>query len=229
MPMEKWDTCAFPVDAQKLKGRACYAGLDLSSTQDLTGLVLIFPPEDEEGKFEILPYAWVPEETIDIRSRKDHVNYELWAKQGYILSTEGNVVDYDYIEQFILQLREDYDIREIAYDRWNASQLVQHLTDEGLEMVPFGQGFVSMSNPTKDLMRLTMEGKIAHGGHPVLRWCVDNIVVRTDPAGNIKIDKARATEKVDLAVATVMALDRALRNEGTRTESVYEHRGILLL
>ena len=229
MPMEKWDACAFPVDVQKLKGRACYAGLDLSSTQDLTGLVLIFPPEDEEGKFEILPYAWVPEETIDIRSRKDHVNYGLWAKQGYILSTEGNVVDYDYIEQFILRLREDYDIREIAYDRWNASQLVQHLTDEGLNMVPFGQGFVSMSNPTKDLMRLTMEGRIAHGGHPVLRWCVDNIVVRTDPAGNIKIDKARATEKVDLAVATVMALDRVLRNEGTRTESVYEHRGILLL
>ena len=146
-----------------------------------------------------------------------------------MLSTEGNVVDYDYIEQFILNLREQYDIREIAYDRWNAQQLVQHLTDEGLAMVPMGQGFVSMSNPTKDLMRLTLEGKIAHGGQPVLRWCMDNVVVRTDPAGNIKIDKARATEKVDAAVALVMALDRALRNGNPQTESVYEGRGLLFI
>ncbi len=96
-------------------------------------------------------------------------------------------------------------------------------------MVPFGQGFVSMSQPTKELMRLALEGKLAHGAHPVLRWCVDNIVIQTDPAGNIKISKAKATEKVDAAVALVMALDRAIRNEGVQTESVYEHRGLLLL
>ena len=227
--MDKWDACSFPVDPEHLRGRSCYAGLDLSSTQDLTALVLVFPPTDDEEKYSILPFCWVPEDTIDLRSRKDHVNYDLWKRQGYLLSTEGNVVDYDYIEQFILQLREDYDIREIAYDRWNASQLVQHLTDEGINMVPFGQGFVSMSNPTKDLMRLTMEQKIAHSGHPVLRWCIDNIVVRTDPAGNIKIDKSKATEKVDAAVALVMALDRALRNEGTSTASVYEGRGLLFI
>ena len=229
MPMDKWDACDSPVDAERLKGRACYAGLDLSSTQDLTALVLLFPPETDEEAYQILPYCWVPEETIDIRSRKDGVNYDLWKRQGFILSTEGNVVDYDYIEQFILNLRDDYDIREIAYDRWNASQLVQHLTDEGISMVPFGQGFVSMSQPTKELMRLTLEGKFAHGGHPVLRWCMDNIVIQTDPAGNIKISKAKATEKVDAAVALVMALDRAMRNEGVQTESVYEHRGLLLL
>ena len=96
-------------------------------------------------------------------------------------------------------------------------------------MVPFGQGFVSMSNPTKDLMRLTLEQKLAHGGHPVLRWCMDNIVVQTDAAGNIKISKAKATEKVDAAVALVMALDRALRNGGAPTESVYENRGLLFI
>ena len=95
-------------------------------------------------------------------------------------------------------------------------------------MVPFGQGFVSMSNPTKDLMRLTLEGKLAHGGHPVLRWCMDNVVVKTDPAGNIKIDKAKAREKVDLSVALVMALDRALRNEAGQG-SVYEDRGLLFI
>ena len=158
MPMDKWDACAFPVDSESLKGRPCYGGLDLSSTQDLTALTLVFPPTDGEEKYSILPFCWIPEETIDIRSRKDHVNYDLWKQQGFIFSTAGNVVDYDYIEQFILELREQYDIREIAYDRWNAQQLVQHLSDEGLTMVPFGQGFVSMSNPTKDLMRLTLEG-----------------------------------------------------------------------
>lgn len=229
MPMEKWDLCAFPVDAERLRGCPCYAGLDLSSTQDLTALVLVFPPTGEDDKYSILPFCWVPEETIGIRSRKDHVNYDLWARQGFIRTTEGNVVDYDAIEQFVLDLREQYDIREIAYDRWNAQQLVNHLADEGLAMVPFGQGFVSMSNPTKDLMRLTLEQKLAHGGHPVLRWCMDNVVVQTGPAGNIKISKARATEKVDAAVALVMALDRALRNESTQTESVYEGRGLLFI
>ena len=229
MPMEKWDNCCVSFDADFLRGRPCYGGLDLSSTQDLTALVLVFPPTGEDEKYYILPFCWVPEETIAVRSRKDHVNYDLWARQGYILTTEGNVVDYDSIEQFILSLREQYDIREIAYDRWNAQMLVQHLADEGLEMVSMGQGFISMSNPTKDLMRLALEQKLAHNGQPVLRWCMDNIVVRTDPAGNVKIDKAKATEKVDAAVALVMALDRALRNEQTHTESVYEHRGMLVL
>lgn len=229
MPMEKWDKCDVLIDTDSLKGRPCYGGLDLSSTQDLTAFVLVFPPEEDGGKYSILPFCWVPEETIDIRSRKDHVNYDLWKRQGYIFSTEGNVVDYDCIEQFILDLREQYDIREIAYDRWNAQMLVQHLSDEGLAMVPFGQGFVSMSNPTKDLMRLTLEQKLAHGGHPVLRWCMDNIVIQTDAAGNIKISKAKATEKVDAAVALVMALDRALRNGGAPTESVYENRGLLFI
>lgn len=227
MPMEKWDTCAFPVDAERLKGRACYAGLDLSSTQDLTAFVLVFPPMDDAGRYEVLPFAWVPEETIDIRSRKDHVNYDLWKKQGFILSTEGNVVDYDYIEQFILDLRDHYDIREIAYDRWNSQMLVQHLSDEGMTMVPFGQGFRDMSFPTKELMRLTLEQKLSHGGNPVLRWCMDNVVVKADPAGNMKIDKAKATEKVDVAVALVMALDRALRNDSAG--SVYEERGLIFI
>lgn len=229
MPMEKWDKCAAPVDAEILHGRPCYAGIDLSSTQDLTALVLVFPPMIPDEPYYILPFAWVPEETIDQRSRRDHVNYDLWRKQGFILATEGNVVDYEAIEAKIMELREHYDIREIAYDRWNAQMLIQHLADEGMTVVPFGQGFKDMSAPTKELYKLTLEQKLAHGGHPVLRWCMDNCVVQTDPAGNIKISKAKVTEKVDLAVALVMALDRAIRNENTQTESVYEHRGLLFI
>ena len=225
--MEKWDACNFPIDVDKLKGRPCYGGLDLSSTQDLTAFVLVFPPVTEDERYEIVPFAWVPEEIIDQRSRKDHVNYDLWRRQGFIMSTEGNVVDYDAIEHFILGLREHYDIREIAYDRWNSQMLVQHLCDEGMCMVPFGQGFRDMSYPTKELMRFTLEQKFAHAGNPVLRWCMDNIVIRTDPAGNIKIDKGKAAEKVDVAVALVMALDRALRNGSPG--SVYETRGLIFL
>ena len=227
MPMEKWDACNVPLDPASLWGRSCYGGLDLSSTQDLTAFVLVFPPVTTEESYFVLPFAWVPEETIAQRSRRDHVNYDLWARQGFIQVTEGNVVDYDYIEQTILGLREQYDIREIAYDRWNAAQLVQHLTDEGLTMVPFGQGFRDMSPPTKELYKLTLGKRIAHTGHPVLRWCMDNVVVRTDPAGNIKIDKGKVTEKVDCAVALVMALDRAIRNK--ETGSVYEERGLLFI
>ena len=229
MPMDKWDACAFPVHADDLEGRVCYGGLDLSSTTDITAFVLVFPPEDEDDRYAILPYFWIPEDCIDIRVRRDHVPYDLWERQGFLLTTEGNVVHYGFIEKFIEELGEVFNIREIAYDRWNASECVQHLTGEGFTMVPFGQGFSSMSNPTKDLMRLTLEQKLAHGGHPVLRWMMDNIYIRTDPAGNIKPDKEKSTEKIDGAVATVMALDRAIRCGNGTAESVYDSRGLLFI
>ena len=156
------------------------------------------------------------------------VPYDIWEKQGYLLSTEGNVIHYDFIEKFINDLAEKYHIVEIAVDRWNATQMIQNLEGDGFTMVPFGQGFASMSGPTKDFYRLLMEGQIIHGGHPVLRWNMDNAFVRTDPAGNLKIDKEESTEKVDGAVALVMALDRALKNANAGA-SVYDDRGFLIL
>ncbi len=229
MPMEKWDKCAFQVDEEKLKGRICYGGLDLSSTTDITAFVLVFPPVDEDDKFHILPYFWIPEENLDLRVRRDHVNYDLWKKQGYLKTTEGNVVHYGFIESFIEELGTQYNIREIAFDRWGAVQMTQNLEGLGFTVVPFGQGFKDMSPPTKELMKLTLEEKLAHGGQPVLRWMMDNIFIRTDPAGNIKPDKEKSTEKIDGAVATIMALDRALRNQGTIRGSVYDGRGILVI
>ena len=138
-------------------------------------------------------------------------------------------VQYGFIEKFIEELNERYNIREIAFDRWGAVQMVQNLEGMGFTVVPFGQGFKDMSPPTKELMKLTLEEKLAHGGHPVLRWMMDNIFIRTDPAGNIKPDKEKSTERIDGAVATIMALDRALRNEGQRASSVYDDRGLLVL
>ena len=228
MPMDKWDECGGVVDPYQLEGRACYAGLDLSSTSDLTALVLVFPPSNEDEPYTVMPFFWLPEETLSLRVRRDHVPYDQWAKRGYIHTTEGNVVHYGFIEQFICQLGERYNIREIAHDRWNATMMVQTLEDDGFTMVPFGQGFKDMSPPTKELMRLVLEHKLCHGGHPVLRWNMDNAYVRTDPAGNLKLDKEKSTEKVDGAVALVMALDRAMKNQNCR-DSVYDERELLLL
>ena len=227
MPMDKWDECGGVVDPYALEGRACYAGLDLSSTSDLTALVLAFPPTSEDEPYRVLPFFWLPEETLSLRVRRDHVPYDQWAKRGFIQTTEGNVVHYGFIERFICELGERYDIREIAHDRWNATMMVQTLEDDGFTMVPFGQGFKDMSPPTKELMRLVLEHRLCHGGHPVLRWNMDNAFVRTDPAGNLKLDKEKSTEKVDGAVALVMALDRAMKNQGG--DSVYNHRGLLIL
>ncbi|MGO5163267.1 terminase large subunit [Fusicatenibacter saccharivorans] len=216
------------IDLAALEGRDCYGGLDLSSTGDITALVLMFPPRDEDEKYILLPFFWVPEETIPQRVKAASVPYDIWERQGYLLSTEGNVIHYDFIEKFINDLAEKYHIVEIAVDRWNATQMIQNLEGDGFTMVPFGQGFASMSGPTKDFYRLLMEGKIVHGGHPVLRWMAGNVVVDTDPAGNIKVTKAKSKEKIDGIVAAIMALDRCIRNQTEPQGSVYDERGLLV-
>lgn len=216
-----------PIDMDALAGRDCYAGLDLSSTGDITALVLIFPPRNEDEKYVLLPYFWIPEETIPRRVKANSVPYDIWEKQGYIMSTEGNVIHYDFIEKFIMYLSEKYHILEIAVDRWNATQMIQNLEGEGFTIVPFGQGFSSMSAPTKEFYRLLMDGRIIHGGNPVLRWMAGNIVIDTDPAGNIKVTKAKSKEKIDGIVAAIMALDRCIRQEG-QSGSVYDERGLLV-
>jgi len=143
MPMEKWDKCAFAVNPEELEGRVCYGGLDLSSSTDITAFVLVFPPIDEDDKYFVLPYFWIPENNIDLRVRRDHVNYDIWEQQGQLFTTEGNVVHYGYIEHFIEQLGLKYNIREIAFDRWGAVQMVQNLEGLGFTVVPFGQGFIA--------------------------------------------------------------------------------------
>ncbi len=226
MQMEKWDACAFPVDEGELLGRECYGGLDLSSSIDITAFVLVFPPRDDSERYVLLPFFWIPEENMVRRVRRDHVPYDVWERQGFLETTEGDVIHYGFIERFIEELGKKFHIKEIAFDRWGAVQMVQNLEGLGFTVVPFGQGFKDMSPPTKRLMELVLERNVAHGGHPVLRWMMDNIFVRTDPAGNIKPDKEKSTEKIDGAVAAVMALDRAVRNGGS-TGSVYDERGIL--
>ena len=145
--------------------------------------------------------------------------------KDFLETTEGNVVYYGYIEKFIERLGERFNIREIAFDRWGSVQMAQNLEGMGFTVVPFGQGFRDMSPPTKELMKLTL----AHGGHPVLRWMMDNIYIRTDLAGSIKADKEKSTEKIDEAVATIMALDHTIRCGNNTGASVYDERGILFI
>ena len=229
MPMHKWDACKVDFDESLLEGRVCYGGLDLSSTTDITAFVLVFPPTDEDDHYYILPYFWLPEETLDLRVRRDHVPYDLWQRQGFLMTTEGNVVHYGFIENFIDELGTRFNIREIAFDRWGAVQMSQNLEGLGFTLVQFGQGYRDMSPPPKELMKLTLEQKIAHNGHPVLRWNMDNIFIKRDPAGNIKPDKEKSTEKIDGTVATIMALDRAIRCGCNSGESVYDERELLVL
>ena len=154
--------------------------------------------------------------------------YDVWKAKHLVQTTEGNVIHYDYIEAFIEELGQHYNILEIAYDRWGAVQMSQNLEGAGFTVVPFGQGYKDMSPPTKELMTLVLDKRLAHGGQPVLRWMVDNVAIRSDPAGNIKADKEKSTEKIDGVIAMIMALDRALRHEGT-SSSVYDERGLLFI
>ena len=176
--------------------------------------MLVFPPAEDSGVYTVLPFFWLPEDTLPLRVRRDHVMYDVWQKQGFIQTTEGNVVHYGFIEQFICQLGERYNIREIAYDRWNATMMVQALEDDGFTMIPFGQGFKDMSPPTKELMRLVLERHVNHGG---IRCCAGTWTTpscaRTQ-RGISRSTRRRSTEKVDGAVALVMALDRAMKNQG---------------
>lgn len=227
IPEQIYDRGSSPIDIDELYGRECYGGLDLSSTSDITAFVLVFPPRTESEKYTVLPYFWLPEDTLELRCRRDHVLYDVWKRKGFVNTTEGNVVHYGFIEKHIEELGEKFNIREIAFDRWNATQMVQNLEGMGFTVVPFGQGYKDMSPPSKELFKLLMGGDIVHGGNPVLKWMAQNVVMRQDPAGNIKPDKEKSTEKIDGIVALIMGLDRAIRCESK--ESVYDGRGLLII
>lgn len=226
LDMSAWDESAGEVDAEALRGKACYAGLDMANTTDVAAFVLVFPPQPGIDAYKVLPYFWIPGANVFDRVKRDRVPYDAWIRQGHISATEGDVIDYATIRAKIEQLYEVYNIREVAYDRWGAVQLTQELEAQGMTIVPFGQGYASMSSPTKELLNLVLKKQLHHGKNPVLRWMADNVSVKQDPAGNIKPDKQKSREKIDGIVATIMGLDRAIRNEGF---SIYEERGAIEL
>jgi phage terminase large subunit-like protein len=214
-----WDRCNAPPEPVG----PCYVGLDLSSTTDLTALVLYFPVT-----YSLLPFFFVPGECAEVRERRDKVPYCAWARAGHIELTQGNVIDYDLVERRVLDLRPRYEVVDVAVDPWNAAQLQQRLIAAGLTVVTFAQTFADFNGPTKELLRLLAAGLLRHGGHPVLRWCAANVAGETDSHGNVRPSKRRSTEKIDGIVAGLMGIGRATAQPAP-LESVYEKRGLLLL
>ena len=192
----------------------CYGGLDLASTGDFCAFSLYFPEYSA-----IRTWYFLPSEAAYRRKDAAGASIRQWIADGQIIATDGNVTDYSYIKAKIIELAQQYDIKDIAFDRFNASQLVIDLQNEGLQMFPFGQGFISMSSPTKELERLVKDGQLKHDGNPVTRWMMGNILLKSDPAGNIKIDKAKSGDKVDGPVSIVMALGTAMQDAAKEKES----------
>lgn len=243
LQMEHWDACGFPAPAalgkphenhrwrdfpEQLRHRRCTGGLDLSSTTDLTALVWCFAPAGEGEPWVLVPRFWMPEDRVEARTAQDRMPYDRWVKIGAILATPGNVIDYAFVKDQIEQDAELFDIGTIGVDPYNAVQLTTELQGDGFDAVFFRQGFLSMSPPAKELERLLLNGRLDHGGHPVLRMCAENVAVTRDPAGNIKPAKDKSTGRIDGIVASVNALGVAL-SVPDAGPSVYESRGLLEL
>lgn len=193
-------------------GCEVYGGLDLSSVSDLTALVLLTKVGE---RWHLKPTFWLPKNGLPERARKDAVPYDLWERDGFLLATPGSAIEYEYVADFLRRIFDTCDVRSIAFDRWGWKHFKPWLeragfNEEELErFVEFGQGFQSMSPALRDFESLLLENKIEHGGHPVLTMCAQNAVVKTDPAGNRKLDKAKSNGRIDGMVAATMAVGAA--------------------
>lgn len=205
----EWEACAETVAPDALRGRRCFAGLDLSSVRDLTALVLYFP--DDGGA--VLPFFFVPKENMAEREETDRVPYRTWAAAGHLEATPGKAVDKAFIAARMARVLAEYDVQGIAFDRWGMADLRALLSRDGIEapLVDWGQGFRDMGPAVDAFEAALIAGELRHGGHPVLRWCAGNAVFETDPAGARKLSKARSIDRIDGLVALVMAVGLASR------------------
>lgn len=229
MNMEKWDKCDGAVVEDDLIGRPCHAGLDLASRADLAAWVLVFPPYQDDPNWVVLPRIFVPQACIDRRERDNSAPYHTWAKEGWMIATDGDRCDYDTIRKQIVADVKRFDLISIGADPWNLEYLQQKLGEDlDAQLVfEFRQGFKSMSEPTKELKSLIDSELLSHGGNPVLRWMAANAVVISDDADNVKLSKKKSGEKIDALISTVMGVGRALLPDETPPPSVYETRGVL--
>jgi phage terminase large subunit-like protein len=218
LSMDAWDACQQPIDRGALAGRRCYVGLDLSTTTDLTAVVAVFPDDDGAG-FTVLPQFFCPRDTIRTRVTRDRVPYDEWARRGFVTATPGPTVDYDAVRALLGDWREQFDVRLVAFDPWNATHLVSQLEQvDGFTCVKMRQGKASLSAPSKALEAAVLSRTLRHDGHPILRWNVANVAVDTDHAGNIQPSKQKSTERIDGVAALVMALD-AMHRDANMPES----------
>ncbi len=212
MDMTKWDACGDDVPDSELEGLPCYGGLDLSATTDLTAFALAFPHPN--GRVYLRHWAWVPEDNIIERERRDRAPYRLWADQGRVILAPGSVIDPRLVVRHIIEQSQRFRIERINFDRWGMVPVYEDLQGAGLQVVQMGQGYASMSTPTKDLQAAVLSQRLAHGGCPLLRWQAAAVTVTSDPAGNIKLvkpDRLKHTRRIDSVVALAMAFDGVLR------------------
>ena len=207
---KEWDACGAPVDPEALRGQRCYGGLDLSSTRDLSALVLYFP---DSGA--VLPFFWCPKAGLALKEEQDRVPYRTWAKQDFIEPTPGKAIDKRYIAHRLAAIVSTYDVRAVAFDRHAIEDLTVILDGEGVSvpLEPWGQGFVSMAPAIDAFETRLLEGELAHGMHPVLRWNASNLIFDTDSAGNRKPNKARSIDRIDGCAALIMACGIAAKGE----------------
>jgi phage terminase large subunit-like protein len=206
-----WKVCAGRSDITTLKGQPCFAGLDLGATRDMTALVLVFG--DADGAFDVVPFCWLPGETLQERADEDRMPYRVWVDQGHLLTFPGRTTDPKALALKIAALHGAYNIQALAFDRWRIQDLERELNAIGcgVPLVPFGQGFKDMAPAVDALERLVEEGKLRHGGHPVLAMAAVNAKTEMDAAGNRKLSKRRSTGRIDPIVALAMALGVAKR------------------
>lgn len=228
--MDKWDESAGnQVAEEDLEGKLCFGGLDLSSVTDLTSWVMLFPDPLDFETVRVVPRFWVPKAKVYDSQNRYADQYQAWADAGLLTLVEGDVIDYALIRDQVTADAERFFLDSANIDRlWQGYQLTMELQAAGINIYPFGQGFLSMANPTREFERRVMSGKIQHGGHQVLRWMANAAAVSYDAAGNMKPNKAESQGKIDGIVAMVMALDRAMRGEENH-RSVYEERGIITI
>lgn len=229
---DKWNLNNTAVDEHGLAGRMCFGALDLSTTTDLTAWVLCFPPDGPEDKYKFLYRFFIPQDGLHERTIREKFDYESMVRKGFITATPGNVVDYDFISAQILADAKTFDLKEIAFDPWNSTSVVNDIQKElGEICVEFRQGFASMSPACKDFERKVLGCELATGGNPVMNWMIACAETTTDPAGNIKLvkpDRGRTGKHIDGVVASVMALARAV-NANKQEASMYETEGLLIL
>lgn len=227
IPRRKWRKCGTAIDQDKLLGRTCFAGLDLAKTRDITALVLLFPPVEDEEPFKTLPWFWCPRENAEQRAKDDGVPYLDWARNGLLSLTPGDIVDYDYIFDQIMEIGEKYDLKGISYDPWNATHIAIRLEEAGASVKKFPQNTRFYNEPILWLERAIYQQTLIHGNHEVLAWMANNVQLWKDSNGNVRFDKSKSQEKIDGMPALAMAIGEYLDKK--EEDSIYKKRdGILM-
>lgn len=224
IPMHGWDDCQADVNVSDYHGRQCFAGLDLSSTRDVTAFVLVFPEED--GGVTVFPWFWIPEDNIDARAGQDQRIVRNFASQGHVETTDGNEVDVAYLCDRIVSICQDFDVQHIGFDPWNATGVTQGLKERGVPdhvLMKMPQSFGTYNEPFKRLLTFIGSGKFRHDGNTVLRWMANNVAHKEDSSGNIRPDKGKSSEKIDGICAMLMGM--ALAGHYTTDQSIYNTSG----